>query len=86
MNTLTVNDIYSLLSSLDKDNKKWLADRLLDDVSKETETEKSSHLAYPKIPKDFEVSDSIKNLVIKSLPDSFDFEAETDKMWEEMAK
>lgn len=86
MNTLTVNDIYSLLSRLDKDNKKWLADRLLDDVSKENAAEKSARLVYPKIPKDFEVSDSVKNLTIKSIPDDFDFEAETDKMWEEMAK
>lgn len=86
MSILTVNDIYTMLSHLDADDKKWLAYRLLDDVSKETAVEKSARLVYPKLPKDFEVSDPVKKLVVAPVPEDFDFNAETDKMWEELAK
>lgn len=86
MNTLSINEIYMMLSNLDKDNKQWLADRLMADVNEGKLSHKEETLLYPKIPKDFEVSDSVRGMVMGHLPEGFDFEAETDKMWEELAK
>ena len=48
--------------------------------------DKRPALDYPKIPEGVEVSDSVKNLVMSSVPDGLDFEAETDKMWQELSE
>ena len=49
-------------------------------------SDKRPTLDYPKIPEGFEVSDSVKVLVMSSVPDGFDFDAETDKMWQELSE
>ena len=86
MNTLSISEIYTMLSHLDRYNKQWLADRLMADVNEETLSHKEANVSYPKIPKDFEISDSVRGMVMGHLPEGFDFEAETDKMWEGLAK
>ena len=43
-------------------------------------------LKYPKIPQNFEVSATVKNLTVDSLPPDFDFDVETDGMWTELAE
>ena len=86
MNTLSISEIYTMLSRLDRYNKQWLADRLMADVNEEALPHKKEELVYPRIPKDFEISDSVRGMVMGHLPEGIDFDAETDKMWEELAK
>lgn len=52
----------------------------------DVKADKRPTLDYPKIPDGFEVSDSVKDLVMSSVPDDLDFEAETDKMWQELSE
>lgn len=86
MNTLSISEIYTMLSHLDRYNKQWLADRLMADVNEDALPHKKEELVYPRISKDFEISDSVKGMVMGHLPEGVDFDAETDKMWEELAK
>lgn len=64
-------------------NKKWLADRLYEQVEKEQHHD--APLAFPHLSKDFHISAETEDLTLGPLPENFDFEAETAKMWEELS-
>lgn len=78
-----MNSMLGILATLSNSNKKWLADRLYEQIEKKPA---SKMLVFPKLPKDFTVSEEIKQNAIGPLPDGVDFERETEKMWEEMAR
>lgn len=78
-----MNSMLGILATLSNSNKKWLADRLYEQI--EAKPEKKA-LAFPKLPKDFAVSEEIRQNSIGPLPDGIDFEKETEKMWEELAQ
>ena len=43
-------------------------------------------LVFPHIPANRELSPEVRNMSMGKLPEGFDFERETEKMWEEWAK
>ena len=43
-------------------------------------------LVFPKIEKEFEVSQEVLDMVCGTLPEDFDFDKEMEIMWEEMAQ
>ncbi|MGN1240366.1 MAG: hypothetical protein ACI4TV_05785 [Paludibacteraceae bacterium] len=84
--------IHSLVGSLDSTNKRWLADQLYADaiatekVGKAVaETEKTiTALDFPRLPKDWQPSERVMSLPLQDVPKDFDFDAELEKVWEEM--
>ncbi len=86
MNAVSINDIYQMLSNLDNDNKRWLADKLIRDINDSPSKAAKRQIEFPKIAKDFKISSEVEALTIGKLPEGFDFEKETDKMWEECAQ
>lgn len=43
-------------------------------------------LVFPKLPKDYKISEATEKLPLGTLPQDVSFEQETEKMWEEMAR
>ena len=90
MNALSMNNLWNYLQglSLTASNQRWLAERLLESSEKEspTEEEPMKKLVFPKIGKDFKVSQEVLDMVCGSLPEDFDMDAEKEIMWEEMAQ
>ena len=90
MNALSMNNLWNYLQglSLTASNQRWLAERLLESSEKEspTEEEPMKNLVFPKIGKDFKVSQEVLDMVCGSLPEDFDLDAEKEIMWEEMAQ
>ena len=69
-------------------NQRWLAERLLESSEKgsATKEEPMKKLVFPKIEKDFKVSQEVLDMVCGSLPEDFDLDKEKEVMWEEMAQ
>ncbi len=90
MNTISMNNLWNYLQglSLTASNQRWLAERLLESSEKEENVEEMSRkeLEFPKIGKDFKVSQEVLDLVCGTLPEDFDFDKEIEMMWEEMAQ
>lgn len=90
MNTLSMNNLWNYLQglSLTASNQRWLAERLLESSEKEnaTKEEVMKKLVFPKIGKDFKVSQEVLDMVCGSLPEDFDLDKEKELMWEEMAQ
>lgn len=78
--TLSLNTILNMLAPLSVSNKKWLADRLYEQV------ESPKKLVFPTIKKDFKVSEEVENLSFGAVPEGVDIDKEMEKMWEEMAR
>ena len=92
MNAISMNSLWSYLQglSLTANNRKWLAERLVESLSevdsvKETETNVKT-LVFPKIPKDYKPSPEVLAMSCGSLPKDFDADIELDNMWEEWAR
>ena len=92
MNAISMNSLWGYLQglSLTANNRKWLAERLVESLSevdsvKETET-KVKTLVFPKIPKDYKPSPEVLAMSCGSLPKDFDADIELDNMWEEWAR
>lgn len=91
---VSLQSIWSLLSDLSIESKKWLIGRLNEDIEKNTNSslihesveEKLARLDFPKLPKDFKVSQEVLDNVLGPLPDGLDCDKLTDEMWEEFAK
>lgn len=81
--TVSMESILNLLQSFSDDNKKWLADKLYEQIG---HGKKEKELVFPHRAKGKTVSPEVERLSIGKLPEGFDFERETDKMWEEWAK
>ena len=90
MNTLSMNNLWNDLQglSLTASNQRWLAERLLESSEKGNATEEDTmkKLVFPKIGKDFKVSQEVLDMVCGSLPEDFDLDKEKEVMWEEMAQ
>lgn len=84
--TLTLNDIFLMLSTLSDSDQLWLSDKLRSNVKKETNAERIAKLKFPHIPKNRKILPETLEMVIGKMPDDFDFEKETEKMWEELAQ
>ncbi len=81
--TVSLDSVWNLVQSLSRDNQKWLADKIYENISHKPA---KKELVFPHIPKNMKISPEVRELVIGKLPEDFDFEQETDKMWEEWAK
>lgn len=81
--TVSLDSVWNLVQSLSRDNQKWLADKIYENISHKPA---KKELEFPHIPKNMKISPEVRELVIGKLPEDFDFEQETDKMWEEWAK
>ena len=81
--TVSLESIWNLIQSLSPDNQKWLADKVYEEIG-----QKKAHkeLVFPHIPTNRELSPEVRNMSMGKLPEDFDFERETEKMWEEWAK
>ncbi len=83
----TVESMGGLLTyiqslSLSAKNMHWLGNKLIEMADKKTVKE----LAYPKISSNWRVSKQTMSLAIGPLAKDMDWDKETDKMWEEMAR
>ena len=90
MNALSMNNLWNYLQglSLTASNQRWLAERLLESSEKGNATKEDPmmKLVFPKIGKDFKVSQEVLDMVCGSLPEDFDLDKEKEVMWEEMAQ
>lgn len=83
--TVSLDSIWNLIQSLSLDNQKWLADKVYEEINHQ-QARKKKELVFPKIPANREISPEVKAMSMGKLPEDFDFERETEKMWEEWAK
>ena len=82
--TVSLDSVWNLIQSLSIDNQKWLADKLYEEIAHKQQ--KGKELVFPHRPAGKEISPEVKAMSIGKLPENFDFERETEKMWEEWAK
>ena len=89
MNAVSMNNLWNYLQglSLTANNQRWLAERLLESSEKGSSIDgMPKKLVFPKIEKDFKVSQEVFDLVCGTLPEDFDLDKEMEVMWEEMAQ
>lgn len=90
MNAISMNNLWNYLQglSLSASNQRWLAERLLENSTKESAVVgmQKKKLVFPKIEKEFEVSQEVLDMVCGTLPEDFDFDKEMEIMWEEMVQ
>ena len=89
MNAVSMNNLWNYLQglSLTANNQRWLAERLLESSERESSIGgMPKKLEFPKIEKDFKVSQEVFDLVCGTLPEDFDLDKEMEVMWEEMAQ
>ena len=89
MNAVSMNNLWNYLQglSLTANNQRWLAERLLESSEKENSIDgMPKKLVFPKIEKDFKVSQEVLDMVCGTLPEDFDLDKEMEVMWEEMAQ
>ncbi len=80
--TVSLDSIWNLIQSLSLDNQKWLADKVYEEIGQK---KPQKELVFPHIPANREISQEVRNMSMGKLPEGFDFERETEKMWEEWA-
>lgn len=83
--TVSLDSVWNLIQSLSIDNQKWLADKVYEEIAHKQQ-KKAKDLVFPHRPAGKEVSPEVKAMSIGKLPEDFDFERETEKMWEEWAR
>lgn len=81
--TISLNAMLDMLMPLSRSNKKWIADKLYEDIAVGKTRQKP---VFPKVSARFHVSQEILENAIGTLPEDVVFEQETKKMWEELAK
>lgn len=88
MNAISMNNLWNYLQglSLSASNRRWLAERLLNPTEKTEEGSEDSELLFPKIPKDYQVTDEVLSMACEPFPDDFDVEHKLEEMWEERTK
>ena len=82
--TVSLDSVWNLIQSLSIDNQKWLADKVYEEIAHKQQ--KGKALVFPHRPAGTDISPEVKAMSIGKLPEDFDFERETEKMWEEWAK
>lgn len=82
---ISLNGLFDYIQSLSlsTQNMRWLGNKLIEMAEQK---DKEKKIIYPRISKDWKVSKEVLNMAIGPLPKDMDWEAETDKMWEEMAQ
>ena len=88
MNAISMNNLWNYLQglSLSASNRRWLAERLMNPIEKTADENEDSELVFPKIPKDYQVTEEVLNMACEPFPADFDVEHELKEMWEERAK
>lgn len=88
MNAISMNNLWNYLQglSLSASNRLWLAERLMNPIEKTADENEDSELVFPKIPKDYQVTEEVLNMACEPFPADFDVEHELKEMWEERAK
>ncbi|MDO4164880.1 MAG: hypothetical protein Q4D56_10955 [Bacteroides sp.] len=89
--TVSLDSLLNFIKglSLSDENVRWLASKLLESTEhkrEQTKDEKKKALVFPKIPRDYKPSPKVLDMTIGSLPQGADWDKETEKMWEEMAR
>lgn len=74
--TVSLESIWNLIQSLSKDDQKWLADKVYEEISQK---KPRKELVFPHIPANRELSPEVKNMSMGKLPEGFDFERETER-------
>jgi len=88
MNAISMNNLWNYLQglSLSASNRQWLAERLMDPNKEVVDEEVGSKLVFPKIPKDYQLSDEVLSMACEPFPADFNVDLELQEMWEERAK
>jgi len=88
MNAISMNNLWNYLQglSLSASNRQWLAERLMNPSKEVVDGEVGSKLVFPKIPKDYQLSDEVLNMACEPFPADFNVDLELQEMWEERAK
>lgn len=74
--TVSLDSIWNLIQSLSKDDQKWLADKVYEEIGQK---KPRKELVFPHIPANRELSPEVKNMSMGKLPEGFDFERETER-------
>jgi len=84
MNAVSMNNLWNYLQglSLSASNQRWLAERLLESSEREGAVEETPKkaLTFPKIGKNFKVSQEVLDMVCGTLPEDFDLDKEMEMM------
>ena len=88
MNTISLNNLWTYLQglSLSANNRRWLANHLMEAAESEDKERQKRELVFPKIPKDYKPSERVLAMTCGPLPKDFDLDKELDEMWEERAR
>ena len=88
MNAISMNNLWNYLQglSLSASNRQWLAERLMNPTKDAADGEVGSKLVFPKIPKDYQLSDEVLSMACEPFPSDFNVDLELQEMWEERAK
>lgn len=78
-----MSSLLGMLNTLSVDNKLWLANKLIESAQS---SDTSHQPQYPHISANWQVSPETLDMAIGKLPANFDWEKETEKMWEDIAK
>ena len=84
MNTVALNNLWSYLQglSLTATNQRWLASHLIKAAEKEENNKQKKVLVFPKIPKNYKISEKVMTMTLGELPDSVNLEKELKERWE----
>ena len=88
MNAISMNNLWNYLQglSLSASNRQWLAERLMNPTKDAADGDVDSKLVFPKIPKDYQLSDEVLSMACEPFPADFNVDLELQEMWEERAK
>ena len=74
--TVSLDSIWNLIQSLSKDDQKWLADKVYEEIGQK---KPRKELVFPHIPANRELSPEVMNMVADRLPVDIDIERETER-------
>lgn len=88
MNTASLNNLWSYLQglSLTASNQRWLAAHLIEAADNAENIRQSKELEFPKLPKDYKISEKVAAMTLGTLPKDVDLEKELEERWEEWAR
>ena len=90
MNAISMNNLWNYLQglSMSASNRRWLAERLMNpsEEVKDRMEQMSQELVFPKIPKDYQVSEEVLDMTCGPFPEDFNVDMELETMWEVRAR
>lgn len=85
MTTFELNaEIYNNLNYIANDESKLR--KALEAIKRIIYSKDDEKITFPKIDHNFQISEKVRNGVIGALPKDVDFDKETERMWENLAK